>query len=187
MSSVQKKLKQELHEQIIDPLDDKEIRDYLPDAKILTYNQLENIRKIEELLPNDKSYFFLLYLDSPNSGHWTVLSRYKNTIEFYCSYGSKPDAPLLWLSYPTRVELKTNIPYLTKLLNDATNRFKVVYNPIQYQSKISSVATCGRHGVYRIKCLLQKNLTLEKYYTHMNRLKRSGLTNDEIISLFVFT
>ena len=184
--SVKKKLKEELHEQIIDPLDDKEIRDFLLDAKILTYNQLENVRKIEELLPENKSYFFLLYLDSPNSGHWSVLSRYKDTICFFCSYGSKPDAPLLWLSYPTRVELKTDKPHITRLLNDATNHFKVVCNPIAYQSKHGSVATCGRWGVYFIKCLLEKNLNLEKFYMHINRLKRTGLTPDEIVSLMLF-
>ena len=78
--SVKKKLKQELHEQIIDPLDDKEIRDYLPDAKILTYNQLENIRKIEELLPNDKSYFFLLYLDQ-NARAYAL--RWKSRVDIF--------------------------------------------------------------------------------------------------------
>ena len=186
--NVKKKLKEKLHEQIIDPLDDKEIIDYLPDAKILTYPELENINTIEQLLPNDKSYFILLYLDSPNSGHWTLLSRYKNTIEFFCSYGSKPDASLLWLDFSTRVELKTDKPHLTRLLNDATNKFKIVYNPIQYQSKNTSVATCGRYCIYRIKCLLEKNLNLEKFYTHMNGLRRvAGLTNDEIVSLQIFT
>jgi hypothetical protein len=124
---------------------------------------------------------------TPNSGHWIVLSRYNSTIEFFCSYGSKPDAPLKWLDYSSREQLKTHIPYITRLLNDASTRFKVVYNPIPYQSKNTSVATCGRYGVYRIKFLLDKNLTLEKFYTHMNKLKRSGLTYDEIVSLMVFT
>ena len=46
---------------IYQSMSDDDIRYYLPDAKILTYSELSNIKKIEDLLPRHKSYFILLY------------------------------------------------------------------------------------------------------------------------------
>jgi hypothetical protein len=76
-------------------MDDTDIRFYLPDVKILTYSELTNIKKIEDLLPRHKSYFILLYpVQSEQSGHWVCLTRYSKTIEYFDSYGLKPDVPL---------------------------------------------------------------------------------------------
>ena len=51
-------------------MDDSDIRFYLKDAKILTYSELSNVKKIEDLLPRHKSYFILLYpVKSDSDGH----------------------------------------------------------------------------------------------------------------------
>ena len=63
---------------------DTDTRFYLPDAKILTYSELSNIKKIEDLLPRHKSYFILLYpVQSESSGHWVCLTRFSKMIEYY--------------------------------------------------------------------------------------------------------
>ena len=79
---------------------DDDISFYLPDAKILTYSELSNIKKIEDLLPRHKSYFILLYpVQSESSGHWVSLTRYDKTVEYFDCYGKKPDEPLTWGKY----------------------------------------------------------------------------------------
>jgi len=183
-----KRFKQEVKEQVKDPIDDLEIKKYLKNAKIMTYNHLSSIPNIETLLPTDKSYILLLYLETPSSGHWVSLMRYGKTIEYFDSYGGKIDAPLLWLPIHEREPLGTASPYLTRLLNDALNRFKVVYNPVSYQTKKNDVNTCGRHSIFRIKNLLEKNMDLKKFNNYISKLKTdSKLSFDEIVSTMVFT
>ena len=81
-------------------MDDTDIRYYLPDSKILTYSELSNVKKIEDLLPRHKSYFILLYpVQSEQSGHWVCLTRFSKMIEYVDSYGEKPDVPLTWDKY----------------------------------------------------------------------------------------
>ena len=183
-----KRFKQEVKEQIKDPLDDSEIRKYLPNVKILTYDMLSSIPNIEALLPRDKSYIFLLYLETPSSGHWVSLMRYGKTIEYFDSYGGKIDAPLLWLPKTDREPLGTSTPYLTRLLNDAVSRFKVIYNPISYQSKKDDVNSCGRHSIFRVKNLLENGMDLKAYNNYIQGIRdREGLSYDEIVSIFIQT
>ena len=79
------------------PMDDKDIRHYLPNARLLTYNDLSKIENITDLLPKHKTYFILLYpVVSETNGHWVCLTRYRKTIEYFDSYGNKPDQPLTW-------------------------------------------------------------------------------------------
>jgi len=182
-----KRFKQEVKEQIKDPLDDSEIRKYLPNVKILTYDMLSSIPNIEALLPRDKSYIFLLYLETPSSGHWVSLMRYGKTIEYFDSYGGKIDEPLLWLPKTDREPLGTSTPYLTRLLNDAVSRFKVIYNPISYQSKTDDdINTCGRHSIFRVKNLLENGMDLSSYHKYIQGIRdREGLSFDEIVSVFI--
>ena len=42
-------------------MEDKDIRHYLPNAKIITYDELSNLQNISELLPKHKSYVIILY------------------------------------------------------------------------------------------------------------------------------
>ena len=45
----------------LEPLDDADIKYYLPDAKILVYDELNFFNNIEDLLPRNNTYFILLY------------------------------------------------------------------------------------------------------------------------------
>ena len=68
-------------------MDDSDIRYYLPDSKILTYSELSNYKKIEDLLPRHQSYFILLYpVKSDSDGHWIAVTRFAKMIEYYDSY-----------------------------------------------------------------------------------------------------
>ena len=170
---------------IDDPMGDDDIRYYYDNAKIITYPELKRYSKIEELLPKNKSYCFLLYLQTHNSGHWTLLSRNNNCIEFFCSYGSSPETPLNWTNNNLRKELKMNIPYLDILLSN-TN-MNVIDNPIDYQNKRDlSVSTCGRHCVCRLNTILDDNMNLDEYYKMMTEIKNStNKSYDDIVSSII--
>ena len=79
------------------PLDDKDIKYYLPKARLLTYNMLSEYNSIDELLPTHKSYIIVLYpISSETDGHWVCITRFTNTIEYFSSYGTKPDIEFKW-------------------------------------------------------------------------------------------
>jgi hypothetical protein len=167
------------------PMGDDNIRKYFPNAKILTYKQLADVDNISELLPQPKSYFFLLYEQSVNSGHWVVINRYidngRDTICFFCSYGSKIDAPLRWNSPLKNAELGQDRPYLSELLRKSGKTIQ--YNKIQYQSKTSPVATCGAFATLWIKANLRDNMTLSDFHDWISEIKsETGLSYDAIAS-----
>ena len=82
------------------PMDDQDITHYLPNARLMTYNELSEIQNITDLLPKHKSYVIILYpVKSVTDGHWVCLTRYRQTIEYFDSYGGKPDVPLSWGKY----------------------------------------------------------------------------------------
>lgn len=154
---------------------------YFPKALIISYDKLKNYNYIEDLLPNDDSYVFLLYLSSKNEGHWTLISRHHGYIEYMDAYGGNPDNPLHWTNYNKRVELGEGEPYLTKLF-DAT-KIDIYYNPIDYQSKSEEIATCGRHACFRLKTILNYNYDLNQYYDMMRTIKKENkLSYDDIVS-----
>lgn len=171
---------------IHEPMDDGDIRAYFPKARVMRYCELADYDDIEELLPNDKSYVFLLYQHRPNDGHFVCLMRYGKTIEFFCSYGSKIDGPLYWTPLPARQALGEGKPYLSMLLKKAGKRFKAIHNPVAFQSKKGGVATCGAYCVMRINQLVNHNQDLHEFIDWMEEIKKeTGLSYDEIAANYV--
>lgn len=166
------------------PMADSTIREYLPDAKIIKYDDLNDLTSIEELLPSNKSYAIMLVEHAPNNGHWLALSRYDDIIEHFCSYGSKPDEYLKWNNETTNEKLGQGRKRLTELLNNYSG--EVVYNPIEYQLDARDIQTCGRHDVYRIQKLLNDNMDLDQYYQHMKDMKNKiGGSFDDVVASII--
>lgn len=175
-----------VEETIEEPMDDSDIRQYLPNAKIMRYSGLARLSDIEQLLPTDKSYVVLLYENTPGSGHWVALMRYGRTIEFFCSYGSKIDAPLRWQNPKDNAMLGQTAPFLSQLLNKAKRKFRAIHNPVAYQSKRDGVATCGAWDVMRINQMKNHNQDLQDFHQFMESVKKeTGLTYDEIVVNYV--
>jgi len=171
---------------IHEPMDDGDIRAYFPKARVMRYADLADYDNIEEVLPTDKSYVFLLYQHRPNDGHFVCIMRYGKTIEFFCSYGSKIDGPLYWTPLPARQALGEGKPYLSMLLKKASKQFKSVHNPVAFQSKKDGVATCGAYCVMRVNQLVNHNQDLHEFIDYMEELKKdTGLTYDEIAANYV--
>ena len=156
---------------------------------IILYSILDNYNSIEELLPRNKSFKILLIRDSEYSGHYVTIMRYKKTIEFYDSYGTYPSKQL---DYTKRVNqgLGQSKDELLDLLKDAQQKgYNVVYNKTafqQYSTNIETIATCGRHVLFRIIMLLKYNYDLNKFVNFFMRLKRRyKMSFDELVSLII--
>lgn len=165
------------------PMGDDDIKFYFPKAKILKYADLRGYGHIDQLLPKDKDYSFLLLEESPNKGHWLGLLKYGDVVESFDSYGGKPDSWLKWNSKDKNADLGQSKKELSRLLE--SHNGKVVYNPIKYQEEDSDINTCGRHCTLRVKKMLEGN-NLDHYYNWMKRQKdNSDMTYDQIVSNFI--
>ena len=161
-------------------MDDGDIKHYLPDSRLMMFKELKGIDEIEKLLPSHNSYFILLYPTiSETNGHWVVLTRYNDIIEYLDSYGLLPDIPLKW--YHEKIE-----PYLTNLLNKT--KLEVVYNTIDFQDKKDDkMATCGAFVVFRVLTMLELNANLEQNNALLKKLKKdsNGKSYDDIVVEYI--
>ena len=161
-------------------MDNGDIIHYLPDARLMMFKELKDIDDIEILLPSHNSYFILLYPTvSETNGHWVVLTRYNDIIEYLDSYGNKPDIPLKW--YHEKIE-----PYLTNLLNKT--KLEVVYNTIDFQDKKDDkMATCGAFVVFRVLTMLELKANLEQNNALLKKLKKdsNGKSYDDIVVEYI--
>jgi hypothetical protein len=150
-------------------------------AKIVTYPQLDDFKSIDDLLsPYD--VVFILYETKPKYGHWTVLFRVNNTINFFDSYNYQPDAQFTFISKDFRVKNEMTVPTLTKMLLDAqAGGYEIHYNNHKIQAESKNIATCGRHVLFR---LLFKDMDIDTYYNMLKFIKKeTKLTFDEIVTI----
>jgi hypothetical protein len=176
---------QSLHKKVNKPLSDADIREYLPDAKIITYSDLEKYESIDQLLPKEKDYVIILYEYEENSGHWTCLLKYDNTIEFFDPLGNKDKTILGWIPFHVRKMLNEDEDFLTDLLEKAKSKYRVVVNKLKVENNDAS--TCGRHVVFRILSFLAENEDLPEYQKQLLHLKKrfKNMNYDEIITQII--
>jgi hypothetical protein len=173
-----------------DPISEVDVDKYLPNSRIIEYKDLGQYNTIEELLPFDNSYCFILYVTEATEdsviGHWMVITRSiqndQETIECFESYGYPIEYPLKeWMTEAERVRLGENIMYLSNLL-DKTD-LQVIYNNVPFQNRYNfDIKTCGRYAIYRTMKMLD-GMSLEDFYKHMKALKRKhkAKTYDDLI------
>lgn len=117
------------------PISDIEMRKYIPN--VVTYDQLEHLTQ----LPLPLVILYITAFSPPNKkGHWVLLHRTPEGIEFFDSYGYKPDREF------NDISPKLHYPhYLDHLLHRIKS--PVHYNDYSFQSPISN--TCGRWVILR--------------------------------------
>lgn len=168
-----------------EPLSNDEITKYLPGAKIMRYSNIKKYDNIDSLLNKPVDYAILLYEDKPNKGHWVCVLKYNDMIEYFDSYGGKVDNPLSWNTEDDNLSLDQR-PYLSNLFNKTDK--EVIYNPIKYQDDSEDVNTCGRHCVFRILNLLEKDRSLGDYYEIMKEIKKETKSSyDDIVANMINT
>jgi hypothetical protein len=179
--------KEEAQEIVKEPMDDGDIKAYLPNTRILKYSELKKYKSIEELL-KPKDAVIILYQDSPNTGHWVALMRNKKYIEYFDSYGDAVDSHHKYIPDDIRHQLGTYEKDLSRILDKAYyDKYKIYYNGYKYQKLREDVASCGAHVVLRILTFLRDNYKLKEYHKLLQdkRTINNNLNYDEIVASLV--
>ena len=166
---------------------DQDIENYLPNCKIIEYNDLADYNEITDLLTKPIDYVIILIeTTADNVGHWVTVLLYGNTIEFFNSYGKAPD-----VQKNTLISKKNNIKfnqienYLTNLL--VKSNFNIIYNKLKLQKYSNGSTTCGRWATLRILCLLNHNMDLKRFLEFIIDLKNKSkkMSYDEIVCVLI--
>lgn len=135
-------------------LSDSDFKRYFGEGKVIKYSELDNYSTINDLLPNDKDFRIILIESQYNQGHWCAILKYGDIIEYFNSYGTRPEHDFKFIPTFTKHLLGQGGNLLTKLLKTKTKGQKVYYNKKKLQEINDGVNTCGRHVVARILGML---------------------------------
>jgi len=161
------------------PLSDSDILKLLPDLKIVSYPELNDMSTIEEAFDEEGRCLLLYLTENEHTGHWVCLLKKGTSIEYFDPYGKyRPDEEREWLSKDKLIQLEQYHPTLTELLK--RSRYKVLVNPYHFQKDKSNIATCGRHCCCRLH---HKNLTLPQY---KKMIDDSGMNPDDFVSAWTY-
>ncbi len=181
--------KTQLQQQIKEEITDSDLTRYFGkrDFKnILKYSDLANYHSIQQLLPRNKSWKIILIENQLNSGHWALLLRYGNTIEWFNSYGTFPSLELDFISYLQNSFLNQDVKHLNILLTQALSKFKIIYNKRQLQKVQDGVNTCGKWVIWRIIMMEKYNMDLQQFINLVDNFKKKyKLSSDELVSLII--
>ena len=160
-------------------LSDKDINDILdPDTKVFPYPKFAEMEHIDQAFDKLGRCVFLFLTENENTGHWLCMFKRKGFIEYFDSFGERPDAQRSWVSQEQLVALGEDRPYLMDLLKKSG--YHVYYNTHPYQKDKSDFNTCGRWCVARLIC---KDMTNQQFY---NIATKSGHSPDDWVSQFTY-
>jgi len=185
MDKQQKPTKEELAKMITGEFIDRYLHE--GSTKIIKYSELSRYETIEDLLPKDTDFRIILIEQNYNSGHWACILRYGKTIEWFDSYGIKPDGELKFISTIKKKLLGEDHKYLTGLLNEADSRgWNVIYNKKKLQKLKDGINTCGRWVLLRITMMKDMMFDLPDFLAFVEKNFEGGdLTKDEMIVRWV--
>jgi hypothetical protein len=182
--------RKEILERMRTNITDLDLQRYFPEThssrdNVMKYSELADVKSIYDILPTDRSYKIILIEDHYNSGHWTAIMRYGDTIETFDSYGLEPDGELKFINKVQKLLLGEDKKYLTKLL-DKVKDSKKVWNKKKLQKLSNGSATCGRWVILRICMMKDFGFTLKEFQDFVKKYKDEyGLTTDELVSFWV--
>jgi hypothetical protein len=136
------------------PLSGFEMLQLNPDAKLISYAQLNDVFTPTELFGNYKKIIILYLLNSKQSGHWVCLFLNNQGIQFFDSYGKLPDTEIDNLTPRQREEYNQQRNRLKIILSN----YDVYYNDKCLQKK--GTQTCGCFVSHR---LINYHLTDNEY------------------------
>ena len=165
------------------PLSDSDIRKCLPDLKIISYPDLNDMSHIEEAFDSYGRCLILYLTENEHTGHWVCMVKKGGVIEYFDPYGKyRPDEEGKWLTKTKREELDQDYPTLTNLLK--ASKYKVVINPYHFQKDKRDISTCGRHCVTR---LYHCAMNIRGYKSWLDtECEKYSLDPDELVSAFTF-
>jgi hypothetical protein len=154
-----------------------------PDTKIITYPQFATMSHIDEAFDALGRCIFLFLTTGPTTGHWLTMFKRKEGIEYFDSYGERPEAQRKWVEPDMLEELGQGEPYLMNLLR--SSGYRVYSSTVAYQSDRSDVATCGRWAVARLIC---KDFSNKQFYDLVReQMREQDLKSpDDWVALFTY-
>jgi hypothetical protein len=150
-------------------LSDEEIRKYIPN--VIMYSDLPNLsaRDLLSRLP-----LVILYETRPNVGHWTLLHRTSDGVEFFDPYGFKPDREF------EMIRPEYHQPhYINKLLREISDMIPLFYNQFSLQSRTPGINTCGRWVIAR---QMFSQYSIERFKRAIDQVsKQNNMSPDQLI------
>ena len=150
------------------------------------YGELDDkYKSIYELLPTNNSYQFILTESEPNLGHWCIIMRYGNTVEWFDPYGGSPTSSLKFIPKIMNRVLDNTPSDIKDLVKTIEKGDKFVWNKTKFQYDHPLVNTCGRHCLSRLQCMLL-GMDLKQYQSFMRKQSKAlGLPFDVVSCLFI--
>ncbi len=148
-------------------LSDDDMRRYI--NHVITYSDLSNFtsQNLLKSLP-----LVVLYQTTENRGHWILLHKFKDGVEFFDPYSFKPDTEFKLI----RPEMQQN-HHLATLLYDLN--VPIYYNHLRFQEFSPGINTCGRWVILRN---MFSSVPLETFYTALTSLAQDfGQTLDQLV------
>ena len=108
--------------------------------RVILYEELQMYDTIDDLLKGAVG-IVILYQVSKYAGHFVCLLKKENLIEFFDSYGFKPDDELIYCEYDEKFNKKL---LLDLLRYEEIHGKTVIFNTHKLQLPSKNVATCGR-------------------------------------------
>lgn len=154
---------------------------WLGGGHIIKYSELADYPTINDLLPNDKDFKIILIESSVNQGHWVAIMKYGNIIEYFNSYGTKPEYDFKFIPTMVKHLLGQGGNILTNLLKTKEKGQKIYYNKKKLQKIDDNINTCGRHVVARILSM-KLGYELDDYINKMeDKMEETGKPSDILI------
>ena len=126
------------------PLTGYDMMELNPDAKLITYDELNSTFDIMDLFHDTDKIILLYLLFNNHSGHYVCLFLNDEGLNFYDDYGLLPDAELQALSSLERQRYNEKTDRLKLLLS----KYKVIYNRKRLQKP--NTMTCGCYVSHRL-------------------------------------
>ena len=129
--------------------------------------------------PRPNCGYIILFRENPNFGHFCCLINHNGILEFFDSYGLKPDRELDWNSARINRQLCQDKPYLSRIMRSFPG--KLEYNEHHLHGDGEHDQTCGRWCGMR--CLLS-GMSLLQFVKVIHYLSKGiHVTPSELITI----
>lgn len=117
-------------------------------TKIHAYPELANFRTLDEAMDEDGRMIVLYLTENDSTGHWVCCFKDGNCVQYFDSYGLKPEAPKGWITRKKNMDLGQTRDQFLRLFKAEGK--PVFYNKYKYQKDEDDVNTCGRWVTARL-------------------------------------
>ena len=125
-------------------ISDDDIKNITGVDNIIPYKKIKNYNDIDELL-SVNNVVFILFETTDNYGHWIVIFKTNDLIEFFDPYGVFIEKQKLFIQDKDFIDPINHISILLK-----KSPYHISYNEIPFQNmKDKSIGTCGKWTILR--------------------------------------